>query len=391
MSLICITYFFSIFGVWFVHSLLLDDDMLHDNAVKLYNDCAGPGGGRDDLLPAGGQRRGHGDRSRSPTLGAPGEQLSGGGGGGSGSGRGRYRDPVGRQHSSGSGSGSSGRSSPVQYSPREALRDLQSANDRLARARTEDEAWGVSGLLWRLTVQGRGVVTVDMLRETRIARTTGPSASAPVGAAAARPATGVSSWRPGSGWPGTRSEAASRRRGRAAAVGGWTTAMKRGSAAATGSGVRGAVMVVVAAAAAAAWCLRTSTVTGGAAAPKTLAGVVDAPPERPAVHAGHPGAAGAHRVLGELQQRDGRGAVHRRPRDDDVHHHHVVVFGRRERTPPAARVTAAEQERSGPSVTIKIAARDNGDTRHEGRCFGGNACGNDRCIFGLRWTQVRML
>jgi hypothetical protein len=172
MSLICITYFFSIFGVWFVHSLLLDDDMLHDNAVKLYNDCAGPGGGRESP-PAGGQRRGHGDRSRSPTLGAPGEQLSGGGGGGSGSGRGRYRDPVGRQHSSGSGSGSSGRSSPVQYSPREALRDLRSANDRLARARTEDEAWGVSGLLWRLTVQGRGVVTVDMLRETRIARTTG--------------------------------------------------------------------------------------------------------------------------------------------------------------------------------------------------------------------------
>ena len=75
MCLLCITYFFSIFGVWFVHSLLLDDDMLHDNAVKLYSDCDAAGNGRESPSSSTSSSAG---ASHSPTLGPPGQQRRGG-------------------------------------------------------------------------------------------------------------------------------------------------------------------------------------------------------------------------------------------------------------------------------------------------------------------------
>ena len=166
LDLVCITYFFSIFGVWFVHSLLLDDDLMHDNAVKLYSDCDSVGGRESPPVGSQSATKIDSNRTQSPTLGAPGSQsnISGGNGHGNSSFYGySHRDPVGRQQCS--------LLRINLTSSREAMRDLRSANDRLARARNLDDAWGLSGLLWRLTESGS--VSVDMLRETRIGRTTG--------------------------------------------------------------------------------------------------------------------------------------------------------------------------------------------------------------------------
>jgi hypothetical protein len=103
-------YFFSIFGVWFVHSLLLDD-----------ND--------HDHVPTSPE---------APLLEEP-----------------PPANPSG----------------PQRPPSRDALRELRVANDRLGKATTLDDAWGVADLLWRLT--NDGTLTADMLRETRIGRTVG--------------------------------------------------------------------------------------------------------------------------------------------------------------------------------------------------------------------------
>jgi len=172
-------YFFSIFGVWFVHSLLLDD------ALEPEGGSGGPEsdlGLRDDPLDVNGRRfatLGEGiasantPRTRS-RAGSP-EDL-----------RPRHGDDLGGQ--SRDGSSLNGSATPISLDAHEndeeedtamvllreheaITRDLQAAANRLSKARDANDAWGVLQVLWRATNSGH--LSVDLLQLTHVGRCLG--------------------------------------------------------------------------------------------------------------------------------------------------------------------------------------------------------------------------
>ena len=172
-------YFFSIFGVWFVHSLLLDDALESEGDDGLENDL----GLRDNTLDVNGRRfailgesiaSASTPRTRS-RAGTPEDLRSS-----------RHEDGLGgHPRESSNLDGAAAPRSPeekggddeedaamVLLREHEAItRDLQAAANRLSKARDASDAWGVLEVLWRATNSGH--LSVDLLQLTHVGRCLG--------------------------------------------------------------------------------------------------------------------------------------------------------------------------------------------------------------------------
>lgn len=179
LCLFCVVYFFSIFGVWFVHSLLLDDALGPDEEADLASPDEATGDSSRRLRASSLDVHGRRFATLGEGINAP-----------STHGRGATLEPQdlmahqrggfeALQPGGGSRSGaaaldttSAGDAAAALVQLQEVLtRDLQLAASRLGKARDGDDAWGVLELLWRATNSGR--LSVDLLRQTHVGRCLG--------------------------------------------------------------------------------------------------------------------------------------------------------------------------------------------------------------------------